>query len=173
MEHAPHFPREQWEAHPNYPAQTLLLGSHENFRILALRVLELSVETPERGERLFRRWMYAMGSHERYEESKLYPYLTRRWDVSMDSLVDGHEELGERKADVFEAFAGVLEREGGDDEKKRLRHALRAFGDTLRAHLDLEEQTVIPLLLELEPDEFADYYFLPISTLLERMSSHA
>ena len=169
MEQAPQIPREQWEAHRNYPAQTLLLGSHENFRILALRVLELAAESPARAERLFRRWMYAMGSHERYEETKLYPYLEKRWGVSMDPLKDGHEALGERKAEVFDAFAGALEREGGDDEEKRLRRALFAFGQTLREHLDLEEETVIPLLLELEPDEFADYWFLPIGTLLERL----
>jgi len=162
MEQAPQIPREQWAAHPNFPAQTLLLGSHENFRMLALRVLELAGTHPDRAQRLFRRWMYAMGSHENYEERKLYPYLTRRWGISMQALEDGHEALGERKAEVFDAFLGVLEREGGQAEETRLRRSLRAFGDTLRAHLDLEERTVIPLLLALTPDEFAEYYYLPV-----------
>ncbi|MEQ8453057.1 MAG: hemerythrin domain-containing protein [Sandaracinaceae bacterium] len=164
MEPTPQIPREDWAAHPNFPAQTLLLGSHENFRILARQVLDLASAHPERAERLFRRWMFAMGSHERYEESKLYPYLSRRWDVSMAPLEAGHEALAERKRAVLDAF----ER---SHEQDRLDRTLRDFGDTLRAHLDLEERTVIPLLLELSPDEFADYYALPIRTLLERMSA--
>ena len=117
MEPAPQIPRDRWEAHPNYPAQTLLLGSHENFRVLAQRVLELAADRPDQSARLFRRFLYAMGSHERYEETKLYLYLTRRWGVSMDPLTLGHEALAERKTEVFDAYAGVLEREGGDDER--------------------------------------------------------
>ena len=88
----------------------------------------------------------------------------------MAALVAGHEALAAAKAEVFDAFVGLLEREGGDDERARLRVALARFEQVLGEHLDLEEQTVIPLLLELAPREFADYYLLPISTLLERMS---
>lgn len=162
-------PRAEWPSHRNYPSQTLLLGSHENFRALAVHVLELAARSPDRAHRLFRRWMLAMGSHERYEETKLYPYLERRWGVSMAPLTAGHEALAERKRAVFDAFEGVLEREGTEAEAATLRRALFRFGNTLREHLELEEDTVIPLLLELEPDEFAAYYHLPISLLLENL----
>jgi len=156
--HTPRIPRAQWAAHPRFPQQTLLLGSHDNFRILAKQVAVLAEEEPRRAERLFRRWMYAMRSHEAYEERKLYPFLSRRWDVSMSPLAEGHEALAVRKADVFDAFGGVLDREGGGAERRALRRTLTAFKDTLEAHLELEEDTVIPLLLELSPSEFADYY---------------
>ena len=122
-------------------------------------MLELAASDPEASKRLFRRWMAAMGNHEAYEERKLYPFLEARWGVSMKPLQEGHEALAVRKAAVFDAFLGVLEREGGEAEQGRLRRALRAFGDTLRTHLDLEEETVIPLLLELSPKEFATYYY--------------
>jgi len=156
--HTPRIPRAQWADHPRFPQQTLLLGSHDNFRILAKQVAVLAESEPRRAERLFRRWMYAMHSHEAYEERKLYPFLTRRWGVSMAPLEAGHEALGLRKAEVLDAFVAVLDREGGPPEQRALRRALLGFEDTLEAHLELEEDTVIPLLLELTPGEFADYY---------------
>lgn len=156
----PKFPRSEWSAHPNFPEQSLLLRSHEDFRRLARRLSAL--DPLERIERLFRRGMFAMESHERYEESKLYPYLERRWGVSMDALVAGHESLTLRKRELSIAFVAARERSA----RSRLEAAIAAFGETLREHLDLEEETVIPLLLELSPDEFADYSLLPIAALL-------
>ena len=44
--------------------------------------------------------------------------------------------------------------------------ALVAHDRTLDAHLDVEEEAVVPLLLALEPDEFDRYYRSPISTLI-------
>lgn len=167
MSTAPNLPRAQWASHPRFPNQTLLLGSHRNFRALARDVRRLAQTRPERAGRRFRAWMYAMGSHEHYEESKLYPYLSRRWGVSMKELVKGHEALDRCKAEVFDGFARVQGRGSGAAEQ--LDRALQRLAEVLDAHLDLEEETVIPLLLELEPDEFADYSMLPIGTLLERM----
>ena len=41
----------------------------------------------------------------------------------------------------------------------------------LRAHLDVEEDLVIPRLLDLTPKEFNAYYWLPLDALLERLRS--
>ncbi|MFK7986498.1 MAG: hemerythrin domain-containing protein [Sandaracinaceae bacterium] len=168
MSTVPNLPRAQWRSHPRFRTQALLLGSHRNFRLLARDVRRLAQSRPEPAGRRFRAWMYAMGSHEHYEESKLYPYLERRWGVSMARLVEGHEALDRCKAEVFDGFARVQGE--GSGAAGQLDRALLRLTEVLDAHLDLEEETVIPLLLELEPDEFADYYALPIGTLLARMA---
>lgn len=88
-----------------------------------------------------------MGGHEAYEERKLYPFLARRWGISCATAEAGHTLLGVLDTAVRSAFssgAGVAK-------------ALRAHHDTLMAHLDYEEALVIPLLLALEPAEFAAY----------------
>ena len=44
--------------------------------------------------------------------------------------------------------------------------ALQAHDRTLDAHLDVEEEAVVPLLLALDPEEFAHYYRSPLSLLI-------
>jgi hypothetical protein len=43
---------------------------------------------------------------------------------------------------------------------------LEAHDRTLDAHLNLEEEAVVPLLLALSPEEFDRYYRSPLSMLL-------
>ena len=136
-------PRSTWDAHPNFPTQTLLLASHANFR----RVSAHLIEHPEHS--LYRRWIRAMRSHEHYEERKLYPFLERRWGVSFADAIEGHEALHRLEGDVLAAFASGR----GASE------AMREHDEVLRAHLDLEEDLVIPMLLELRPEEFRRYYY--------------
>lgn len=121
---------------------------------------------------LFDRWVAAMRSHEAYEEGKLYPYLEHRWGVSLDEARAGHEELHLRADAVEAAFeSGARPAEsavdGGDAGGVVLR-ALRAHDYALDAHLEVEEDAVIPLLLALEPEEFVRYYDSPISLLIQR-----
>lgn len=164
MQRTPHIPRSEWARHPRFPSQTLLLGSHRSFRRLARDVHRLSQLRRDLAERRFRAWMYGMKSHERYEEAKLYPYLRHRWGVSMQALTEGHVALDRAKVAVFDAFGAA--RAGSPGADALLRRALERHSTVLDAHLELEEDTVIPLLLELRPDEFADYSMLPIETLL-------
>ena len=80
----------------------------------------------------------------------------------------GHEELHLRAYAVVEGFkslarpADPLEPEESDAENP----VLRALDRTLCAHLDLEEEAVIPLLLALEPEKFEHYYRSPLSLLI-------
>lgn len=156
----PHLERSEWSGHPNYPRQLLLLGSHENFR----RINATLIRRAEQGERidlldiLYRRWISAMRSHEGYEEHKLYPYLERRWGVSFAEASEGHQALHDVDARV-RAACRARDREA----------AIAAFSEhaeVLDAHLALEEELVIPLLLALEPAEFERYTRLPIQLLL-------
>lgn len=171
---APLLKRAEWPSHPRFPAQALLLGSHASFR----EVSEVLVEEAAGGgfvgpiERLYRRWISAMRSHEAYEEGKLYPFLERRWHASLAPAEQGHRALHA----AHDAVLAAIEAAGERDEPhadETLHAALRAHDAVLRAHLDVEEELVIPMLLELSPDEFAEYYAEPIHVLLQRLDARA
>ena len=161
--------RASFEDHPHYPAQTLLLRSHDGFRDVSRELIERA-EVREDGwrayvELVFRLWHRGMAGHEAYEEQKLYPYLARRFRVSMRELEGDHGALHELRDAVLEA----LERAHGADSDAAddaVLVALRAYDAALDAHLDREEAAVIPLLLAMEPEEFARYTAEPIGTLL-------
>ena len=158
--------RPQWPDHPHYPDQVLLVGSHNSFR----RTSELLVRRAESGRDpdalrwTFRYWKSAMRSHEGYEEYKLYPYLTARWGISCDELRDGHHEL----AEVEVAVLAALDEDDGP-ATEALVEALTAHDTILQAHLDLEEEIVVPALLALTPREFDAYYSGHITTLLAQL----
>jgi hypothetical protein len=181
---APVLAREDWAAHPRFPAQTLLLEAHESFRRRAVWIRE-RVEAiapggaggpgapagPSRPAGLSRRqrwrlrmaddfawWMKGMRGHERYEERKLYPFLARRYGVSFAALEEAHRLLHEQERAVMDGFAALAP--GAGDEPAQhaaLMAALCAYDDALRAHLATEEELIIPLLLALEPAELAAF----------------
>ncbi len=157
-------PRTHWDDHPRFPQQTLLLRSHESFRRLSAALIR-SADSADFDDRRrlmtsyrFRSWQQAMRGHEHYEESKLYPYLRRRFGVSTSSLQAGHDGLHQRADDVISAL------DRGDSADVVI--ALRAYDDLLRSHLDAEELLVIPLLLQMSPDEFHRYTHHGIRRLL-------
>ncbi|MFT4978666.1 MAG: hypothetical protein ACI8S6_004576 [Myxococcota bacterium] len=156
-------PREQWADHPRYPDQVLLLGSHRNFRHIS-RVLARRARDGGDVAGIgwtFSAWKGAMGGHEHYEESKLYPYLEARWGLSCEPLREGHHHLTEHEAAVRAALRA--------SDGAALADALAAHDETLNEHLDLEESIVIPALLALTPDEFEAYYHSSIHTLLRQL----
>ena len=155
----PALPREDWPEHPNYPRQLLLLGSHANFLRINRQLVQLARDgaSARSIESYFRRWIAAMRSHEAYEERKLYPYLSARWGADFSAARDGHEAL-------HEAFDLVVAACRADDADV-LTAALEAHHAVLEDHLRLEEELVIPLLLELPPEEFDVYLTLPASAI--------
>lgn len=48
-----------------------------------------------------------MEFHERFEETKLYPYLCRRFDVDLKYLVKEHKELDKLRSEILERFEKV------------------------------------------------------------------
>ncbi len=160
----PALDRSQWTAHPRWPAQTLLLESHQSFRgwsrWIGDRVRVVGTGDPRRRARWLARleddfgwWTRGMRSHERYEESKLYPFLAAEWGATFEELEAGHRALGRAREAVGAGFVVArAERVGGYDE---LTAALGEHGQVLLAHLDAEELRVIPMLLELDPGVFA------------------
>lgn len=162
-------PRQQWPDHPHWPHQTLLLGSHHNFRFISERLIEAAQtgENLEWLEYMVPRWIAAMRSHEAYEEYKLYPYLTRRWGLSFGEAEAGHQRLHERGAAVREAMEGLVH----DQPAPALAAALQAHDAVLREHLAHEEELVIPALLQLEPEEFERYRVLRLPELLAQLDT--
>lgn len=160
----PTISREQWPAHPHYPSQLLLLGSHENFR----RTSDTLLRAVERGgdlagvEWLYRRWTAAMRSHEAYEEHKLYPYLQQRWGVTFDLAKAGHERLHVLDTCVRE----TLQRDH-NGHAQEVGSVLGEHQRVLLAHLEYEENLVIPLLLGLAPAEFQRFCNTSIEELLQ------
>lgn len=146
--------RREWISHPNFPQQTLLLGSHDNFRRISRRLIGIMTAEggPSDDERravagTFRYWIRAMRyGHEAYEERKLYPFLAERFGVDFGALTEGHEALHEHHDAVFHALSS------GDDAA--IGAALEAHDAVLVDHLALEEDQVIPLLLSLSREEF-------------------
>lgn len=160
----PAVPRTAWAEHPRFPTQTLLLGSHANFRRIS-RVLLARAEAGRDSQAIrwvFRQWKAAMHSHEHYEERKLYPYLAHRWGLSFDAARAGHDALREAEEAVLEACA-----EPGP-ATPALAEALRVHDAVLDRHLELEEDLVIPALLGLAPEEFERYTRSDLATLLGR-----
>ena len=146
-------PRSKWRAHPNFPGQLLLVNSHEGFRSVSRRCIDLARSaTPPRADIdwAFRSWHRATGSHEAYEERKLYPYLARRYATSLGHLADDHARLHLLRDVVYARLSGPA-----DDA---LVDALEKYDEELRAHLEREEAVVIPLLLDLPPEEFQRHY---------------
>ena len=154
----------EWEAHENYPQNTLLLSSHRSFRATSAILLQKAQRGSERTSVIatFRWWKSAMRSHEHYEEGKLYPFLEHRWGLRCDPLTAGHEVLAE-------AAIAVLRARTPDD----LVNALSHHHDVLLSHLDLEERLVIPALLALSREEFLFYYNSSLKRLLEVVPCHA
>ncbi|MEM7437431.1 MAG: hemerythrin domain-containing protein [Myxococcota bacterium] len=161
--------RTRWKSHPRYPEQALLLGSHSNFVWINARLIDdaKTGEDPASLEWRYVRWIAAMRSHERYEEYKLYPYLARRWGVSFRDAQDGHRTLHDKHEEVIEAFRDLRDpSDDADTARTRLVDALSAHQEALVNHLRVEEEAVIPLLLDLIPEEFQHYYQSSIHTLL-------
>lgn len=168
-------PRDQWRTHPNFKTQALLLGSHESFRRVSEDLIAHLRAGGELGPAaiLYRRFTAAMRSHEGYEEHKLYPYLSRRWGASFAEAEAGHHALHALDRRVREAIDRARSeqqaQEPAEGERQALVQRLVEHDRVLREHLELEEDLVIPLLLQLSPAEFEIYYHSSIEELLERL----
>jgi len=166
---APRIPRDLWADHPNWPEHVLLLGSHDNFRRFSLSLIQglRDGRKPEQLEWRYKAWIRAMRSHEAYEERKLYPYLERRFGVSFEPAREGHGEMHEADEVIRTAFNAL--RAGATEDTPLLERALEAHHSILIAHLQLEEDMVIPLLLEMDRDEFTVFLNSSIRRLLEKL----
>jgi iron-sulfur cluster repair protein YtfE (RIC family) len=145
--------RTAWEKHPNArgPASTLLM-IHDQFRVASERLL-LLVEREAESDfawvaRAFMPLAQTLHHHHHAEEMMLFPMVLRRTGVEPEQLVSDHEELTRAIAAVEASLSP-----GSDAGKAFALAAVATFDEILTAHLDREEALVIPVLLEMAPDE--------------------
>ena len=197
----PQLARDEWSKHPRFPAQALLLGSHDAFRRhsdwIITRVASLDPLDSDQYRRRqrwllrmsteFEWWMSGMRGHERYEETKLYPYLAHRYGASFARLEQGHHELSVHKEIIRRAFRISLDPCPDDPSPQRkaspavmstraqadaaLLEALHTHRVVLLDHLRDEEDFVIPMLLAMSPTEFEYFYQTSPPELKRRMES--
>jgi len=165
--------RAELRAHPRFPAQALLLGGHDAFmaisRELVSRTEAGAAVAASTVEALFRWWHRGMAGHEAYEERKLYPYLARRHGCSFEALVDDHERMHMLRDEVLRQ----CDADGEGAASPALHEALVRYDALLGEHLRREEAQVLPLLLELPPDEFTRYTRASIDELLRELPCDA
>lgn len=162
--------RKTWFENERFPAQALLLESHDGFLVSMGQFLD-RMDQIESGESLsprqvlrfasrldqeFRDLQWGMGCHERYEESKLYPFLDERFGSDCQRLGRQHGALHDLGAECEQLLAAAAEslKEDGNLKLDTAKEKVVAYGALLEAHLEHEETLVIPLLLELSPEEF-------------------
>jgi hypothetical protein len=142
----------EWRAHPNFsgPASTLLIIHHQ-FRVASERLL-LFLERegdalPNLGfvGRAFAPLATTLHHHHHAEEQMLFPMIAKRTGTPPSRLESDHQELTRSIEAVEKALVG------SDNEIAMA--AARAFDVILREHLDREEELVVPVLLEMKPDE--------------------
>lgn len=182
----PVIPRSEWTDHPRFAEHTALLESHDSFRGRSVWIIDRLRDLAPRGssdarrrtrwvKRMrvdFRWWRASMGAHERYEERKLYPYLTHRFGLSFEPLTRDHRALYVQADRVERAFAEAH----ADDGRARsllsllplsqLIHELETHRTLLHRHLEREEDIVIPLLLSLSRDEYDRFRQTSLEQLL-------
>lgn len=161
--HPPRIPRDEWVDHPSYPGQVLLLRSHQSFLATSRALLDAARTGDDSGRvgLYFGMWISAMRSHEAYEERKLYPYLAHFHGLETAPLCEGHQALHRAESEVRRALGGETD----------LHAALLEHDRILRAHLEMEENAVVPLLLEMPGDEFSRVISQPIERLLPQSSA--
>jgi len=120
-----------------------------------------------------------MSGHEHYEEVKLYPYLCWKFDVKLGFLEKQHQNLHAQEeklsAILTEIFGLEVEKDEQEqqklflDKKELLQKEFLKYDYLLRQHLLEEETCVIPMLLQLTPEEFSVYYDTRVHELRQMM----
>jgi iron-sulfur cluster repair protein YtfE (RIC family) len=141
--------RATWKEHPNAagPA-SMLLFIHDHFRATSERLRSLVAGGADATTlaREFRPLAEVLHHHHHAEELMLFPAILRATGVAPERLVEDHVELMGAIDDVNASFTRTSTRE-------RIEAALARFDDVLRAHLDREEELVVPVLLAMTPAE--------------------
>ncbi len=110
-----------------------------------------------------------MGSHEYYEETKLYPYLTRRFDMNCEPLTKEHQEMHTHRDKCLRLFTQLESSKSDVPDSIALIEALIEYDKVLRVHLMEEEELVIPALLMMDQQEFQDFIDLDLTQLFRRL----
>lgn len=125
----------------------MLLGIHDQFRAASNELLRLVAQDQGLAAiaRVFSPLAQVLHHHHHAEEAMVFPLVHRRTGVAPEQLQTDHDEM----TAAIEAVESRLRARDGD----RVREAITRFHEILVTHLDREEELVIPVFLELQPDE--------------------
>ncbi|KAI8619372.1 hypothetical protein BC830DRAFT_1104640 [Chytriomyces sp. MP71] len=166
------------------------MRSHDTFRRHAkgildgIRTLDQTTfltalgKSPKVLREQFEKWHNNMGSHERYEESRLYPFAARRWDVDTRYLTSEHGTMHSQRDLVLGLFAQLLNFEGTPAQYgtpalacavAKLEATMADYELYVCVHLAEEEEFIVPMFLELTVEEYKDYEDLGLTELFRKM----
>jgi iron-sulfur cluster repair protein YtfE (RIC family) len=137
-----------WREHPNADGPALMLLSiHDQFRAASTHLVRLVAEdqSPAVFRRVFSRLAHVLHAHHHAEEAMVFPLIRRRTGVAPEQLQADHDELT--------AAIEAVETSLGAQDSARVGEAIKRFDEILVAHLDREEELVIPVFLQLQPHE--------------------
>jgi hemerythrin-like domain-containing protein len=126
----------------------MMLSSHDQFRTASKRLRSLVAAGTDAADlaRMFRPFAEVLHHHHHGEELMVFPAVLRATGVAPERLVADHVELMRAIDDVAKSFAAPTTAE-------RMAAAVTTFDEVLCAHLDREEELVVPVLLAMTPAE--------------------
>ncbi len=141
--------RAAWRENPNVagPA-SMLLYIHDHFRAAGSRLRSLVTAGADFATvaREFRPLAEVLHLHHHAEEATLFPAVLRATGVAPEQLVLDHAELTRAIAAVEASLTSTA-------SPAAIAEAVTTFDDVLTAHLEREEQLVVPVLLAMTPAE--------------------
>lgn len=141
--------RTTWRKHPNAPGPaSMLLYIHDHFRTASARLRSQAAKGAGVSvlARDFAPLAEVLHHHHHAEEMMLFPAIARATGVAPARLVEDHAELMRAIDEVTASFTD-------SGARTRIEAAAATFDEILRAHLDREEELVVPVLLAMTPGE--------------------
>lgn len=138
-----------WRAHPNAAGPAaMMLAIHDQFRAVSHRLVQLVAQGQGGGAigRVFSPLAQVLHHHHHAEEAMVFPLVHRRTGVAPEQLQTDHDEM----TAAIETVESAL-RDGA-----RVAESITKFHEILITHLDREEELVIPILLQLPPEQMWD-----------------
>ena len=161
------YPREIWQGHENLGEMARLwLERHAGFRQLGAALEEATAEfregrlAPEEFRRFFaprlQFFLESLEGHHQIEDLHYFPVFRAaeaRLVKGFDVLEGDHEAIHGEIIRVVDAANGLLAAMQGDDDKRRSATDLYAGAgghllQSLRKHLDDEEDLIVPVILD-------------------------
>lgn len=141
--------RARWRTRVEGPA-AMLLGIHDHFRVSSERLRFMFAREGDVPHgwiaRAFDPLAQMLHHHHHAEEAMLFPFIEKQTGAAPERLVADHGELTAAIDAVYDALRG-------DVTSAEAAAVLARFDDVLVDHLDREEGLVLPVLLELDPDD--------------------
>jgi hemerythrin superfamily protein len=127
----------------------MLLAVHDHFRAVSNQLAALVDARADAAAvaRLFVPLAQVLHHHHHAEEAMVFPLVLRQTGTAPDHLQADHDEMSAAIDDVVK----ILRARTGE-----LADAVRRFHSILIAHLDREEELVMPVFLALAPREAWD-----------------